>query len=309
MIIIEGGDCTGKSTLVKYIKEKTELRVIKPYFPKINQLSYYLHTPSMYSGSFLERYYLSELAYPQFKTGRNIMPPWAQFQIESAILPFSPVIIYLRPKKETIIKNLNNRGDDYITSNDIDLMLHFYDELIKKTFIPVINYDFEEDNISEKIDEALYRHHYMKAKAYELMPNLYTGSIEKNGIMIIGNNPSQEDIGNGYIRAFSSNSDNSSFIHKTLWDAGVYNNSMPYFTNWGKGFDNEDDSIRSFMREIEILNPRKIISFGVSIPKKLDLKYDKLYNLCKIDMLKNNDIYSYTQLVKEIKLLSENENK
>ena len=57
MIIIEGPDAAGKSTLVKWIRENTSIGVMKPYYPKVNQLSYYLHTPSHYSGHFLERYY------------------------------------------------------------------------------------------------------------------------------------------------------------------------------------------------------------------------------------------------------------
>lgn len=268
MIIIEGPDGSGKSTLVQWIKENTSFGVLKPYYPKVNQLSYYLHTPSMYAGYFLERYYLSELAYPQFKQDREIMVPWGQFQIEAAMLPYAPVIFYLRPERETIIRNIKTRGDDYVDENDVDKMLQVYDSIIDKSFVPVVKYDFEKDDVALKIEEAVSKHVTSDSYCIDLRGYLYTGSTKRGGIMIIGDDPSNESVGNGYIKGFLSDKGSSAFLHQALFEAGIYNHTMPYFTNWGKGFDNDTDRMKALQEEIDTIQPRKIITMGKDVAQK-----------------------------------------
>lgn len=271
MIIIEGPDGSGKTTLVKHIKSETHLGVMKPYYPKVNQLSYYLHTPPLYAGYFLERYYLSELAYPQFKSDRDVMEPWRQFQIEASLLPYSAVIFYLRPSRETIIKNINTRGDHYVSESDVDRMLEVYDELIKKSFLPVVKYDFENDSPEGKIEEAMAKFTYGEFEVSGLRHNLFTGSSQKDGVMIVGDEPSNKSIGSGYIKGFQSDKGSSSFLHQMLYEAGIYKHTMPYFTNFGKGFDNEKDKIDALVEEIEAIKPRKVIAMGKDVATKVPM--------------------------------------
>jgi deoxyadenosine/deoxycytidine kinase len=262
MIIIEGPDGAGKTTLVQWIKKEPGLTVMKPYYPKVNQLSYYLRTPAYYAGYFLERYYLSELAYPQFKPDRVVMEPWKQFQIEAALMPFGPVIFYLRPSKETIIKNIKSRGDDYVDEHDVDKMLEVYDGLIERSFIPHVKYDFENDDVEKKVTEAAELYIGREYQANRLRHNLYTGSVEKDGIMIVGYEPSNKSIGCGYIQGFLSDKGSSSFLHEMLYKAGVYEHTMPYFTNFWKGHDNMKDAVDALVEEINEIHPRKILALG-----------------------------------------------
>lgn len=262
MIIIEGPDGAGKTTLVQWIKKEPGLTVVKPYYPKTNQLSYYLQTPAYYAGYFLERYYLSELAYPQFKVGRAVMEPWKQFQIEAAMMPFGPVIFYVRPSKETIKRNILTRGDDYIDEGDIDKMLMVYDKLIERSFIPHVKYDFENDDLEKKVTEAAELYIGREYRAANFRHHLSTGSLEEGGIMIVGEVPSNKSVGNGYIKGFLSDKGSSAFLHQMLYEARVYDNTMPYFTNFWKGHDNMKDAVDAIVEEIEELKPRKIIALG-----------------------------------------------
>ena len=269
MIIIEGPDAAGKTTLVKWIKENSSIGVQKSHYPKINQLSYYLHSSTIYGGYFQERYYLSEIVYPRFKKNREPMEDWKQFLIEAALMQNGPVILYLRPEKETIIENLRSRGDDYISEEEVDDMLKWYDWAIKRSHIPVVTFDFKKDNMEEAVEKAITLH---IDESDEIDPYKYflsSGSVKGNGLMFIGEDPSNKSIGEGFIRAFISDKGSSAFLHKSLYEAGVYDKEMPYFTNFKKGFDNDKDSLEVLNNEIEYLMPRKIICLDKKIHQKL----------------------------------------
>lgn len=263
MIIIEGSDGAGKSSVVKWIKSKG-VGVIKPYYPKVNQLSYYLHSGAHYSGYFLERYYISELVYPRFKKNRKEMDPWHQYMIEAALYQFSPVIFYLNPSRLTISENLLSRGDDYIDPSEIDDMIDAYQYVIGRSLLPIVTYDFKVDDLEKKINEAMNIHLESQIACYTKM-FLSSGSSKKEGIMIIGDEPSDKSVGEGYIRAFISDKGSSEFLHRSLFEAGIYNKEMPYFTNWGKGLDNNSDKLEALTLEINNLNPRKIILLGKNL--------------------------------------------
>ena len=269
MIIIEGPDAAGKTTLVKWIRENTEIGVQKSYYPKVNQLSYYLHSSTVYGGFFQERYYLSEIVYPRFKKNREPMEEWKQFLIEASLMQNGPVILYLRPEKETILENLRTRGDDYISEEEVDDMLYWYDWAIDRSHIPHITFDFKKDNMEDVVEEAIALHIDSEDEANPYKYFLSSGSIQENGIMFIGEDPSDKSIGEGFIRAFISDKGSSAFLHESIAKAGIYDKEMPYFTNFGKGFDNDEDKLTVLNNEIDYLKPRKIICLDKKIHQKI----------------------------------------
>jgi thymidylate kinase len=272
MIVIEGADASGKSTFINYIRNELGRTVVKPYYPKVNQLSYYLHSGSLYNQYILERYYLSEVVYPRFKANRPAMEDWQQYLIEASLYQYAPVIIYLRPERETIIQNIQTRGDDYISVDEVDRMLREYDAAIGRSFIPSIWYDYKKDDPEKIIQEATRLHSEIYEMTEYFHRYLSSGNcISEGGVMFIGDDPSNKSIGEGYIRAFISDKGSPAFLHRILCEAGVYKKEMPYFTNWGKGFDNEGQKRNALSSEIERLNPRKIICLGTEIYKSVDL--------------------------------------
>ena len=270
MIIIEGPDNSGKSTLVDYIRKHSKIGLLKPFYPKKNQLNYYLHSPAHYANYYLERYYISELVYPQFKPNRVQMEPWHQYLIEAGLMPFSPIILYVRPSKETILENMNIRGDDYIKLEEVDQMVHFYDEIIENSYLPSFNYDYKGNNLKEILNVVESLHELKQYRALRLQKYLSAGTYDAlSPIMFIGEMPSDHSIGQGFIRAFISNTGSSEFFHKCLYDAGYYpNEMMPYFTNWNKCENNDTLNLRMLNDEIAIVNPRKIVCLGEEIRKK-----------------------------------------
>lgn len=269
MICIEGPDCSGKSTLVKWIRENHYIGVQKPFYPKVNQLSYYLHSSTIYGGFFQERYYLSEIVYPRFKKNRDAMEDWKQFLIEASLIQNGPAILYLRPEKETIIENLRTRGDDYISEEEVDDMLYWYDWAINRSHIPHVKFDFKKDDMEETVEEVMALAMEQEAKYGEFRYFLSSGKPDYNGLMFIGEDPSDKSIGEGFIRAFISDKGSSTFLHKSIAEAGIYDKEMPYFTNFGKGLDDDDQKLEILQNEISYMQPRKIICLDKKIHKKL----------------------------------------
>lgn len=300
MIIIEGPDAAGKTTLVKWIRDNTKMGVMKPFYPKVNQLSYYLHTPAHYSGHFLERYYLSEFVYPRFKKNRVAMEEWKQFIMEAAIMPYAPVILYLRPEKETIIENLRTRGDDYISEDEVDDMLKWYDWAVERSHIPHVKFDFKKDDMEEVLEKVMDIHIENDWDCNNHRYFLSSGNLNStDGIMFIGEDPSDKSVGEGYIRAFISDKGSSAFLHEVLYKAGVYDKEMPYFTNWGKGLDNDEDKLAILKNEIEYLNPRKIICLDKKIYKKVG-QGEYLEHPAYVNRFHSKDHQWYIDKIKEL---------
>ena len=270
MLIIDGPDGSGKSSLIEYIKSHSNISVVKPFYPKQDQLSYYLHSPAHYAPFYLERYYTSELVYPQFKEGRKQMQPWHQYLIEAGLMPFAPVILYVRPEKETILENINVRGDDYVNLEEIDQMLYFYDDVMENTYVPVFTYNYKENNIDTILKLVETIHQQRQERAFRLQKFMSSGNLYEEGcIMFVGEIPSNYSIGKGFVRAFISNSGSSEYLHHCLFDAGIYpTKQMPYFTNWNKCENNDQLNRKYLEEEIEIVKPRKIIFLGKSIKEK-----------------------------------------
>jgi len=301
MIIIEGPDGSGKSTLVQYLRRELGRTVMKPYYPKVNQLSYYLHSGPLYNGYLLERYYLSEVVYPRFKLNRDPMEDWKQYLIEAALYQYAPVIFYLRPDRETIVANIKRRGDDYVSESEVDLMLSEYDKAIKRSHIPSIQYDYTKDKVDNKIEEALELHfeNYDVTEGFHKF--LSSGNcLKEGGIMFIGDEPSNKSVGEGYIRAFLSDKGSPAFLHQVLCEAGVYEKEMPYFTNWGKGFDNNDDRFNALNDEINMLNPRKVICLGNEVAEKCGIAGGVIEHPSFVKRFSSKDYSWYVDKIKEL---------
>jgi thymidylate kinase len=274
MIVIEGPDCAGKSTLVDHIRKHSKIGLVKPFYPKQNQLSYYIHSPAYYANFYLERYYISELVYPEFKPGRAKMEPWHQYLIEAGLMPFAPVILYVRPTKETILENMKRRGDDYVNLDEVDLMIETYDKVVKRSYLPRFAFDYKKTNSPSEIIDWLdfleNYHEVLQDSSQPLQKFLSTGNGSARPIMFIGDMPSDKSIGNGYIRAFASYTGSSEFFHKCLFNAGYYPEAqMPYFTNWNKCENNDLLNMRALEEELKLVNPCAIVCLGEKIRKKV----------------------------------------
>ena len=268
MVIFDGPDASGKSTLIKDLRSQG-FQIHKPYYPSTNQLKYYLLSGPLYQNLWLERYYPSEMVYPRVKPGRPIMEEYKQYLIEASLAPFNPVHVYIRPRADVIMDNLKDRGDDYITPGDVDKMVSEYDAFMLRSLFPVITYDYKKDSVSELLKKiTLARKTNQIPKPAPFYPNVLSAGDNKtpNNIMFVGEEPSATSLGQGFLRPFISDSGSSLLLHECLYEAGVYGDGMPYFTNFFKFTSHEQSAVRanseSLDAEIQKAQPSKIICLG-----------------------------------------------
>ena len=300
MIIIEGPDGGSKSTLVNFIQKHSELPVIKPFYPKVNQLRYYLTSPAQYANSYLERYYISELVYPRFKANRDPLPIHAQYMIEAGLLPFSPIIIYCRPEEQVILNNIKTRGDDYISPEEVNKMITTYDNIISNSYIANIPYDYNKDNQKILMEQVEYFYFSRLKKASLLKKYMSSGNYFEEGVpMFIGDIQSDSNIGRGILRASLGEYDENEYLHEALLDSGFYEDyEMPYFTNWNKWEGNDTLNKKSLEEEIEIVKPNVIICLGEKVRKKAGIG-ETIADPLSIKKEYNREIY--TQYIESIK--------
>lgn len=281
MVIFDGPDGTGKSTLLKDLKSRGHV-ISKPYYPSKNQLRYYLQTGSIYQGSWLERYYPSEVVYPRIKEGRDVLSDAKQFLIEASLMPYNPIIVYVRPPRKNIKQNIKFRGDDYIQASEIDRMIDEYDLFMKRTLIPVIKYDYTvetPEDLLYRIEDAIK---WLKLRRRIPAEYLHAGNpFDTDNIMIIGDEPSPTSVGNGFILPFISDTGSSLFLHECLTEAGFYDDQMPYFTNFYKFTSHEvkakEMNQKVLLDEIERMQPKKIICLGNSVLENLSESVSQKY--------------------------------
>jgi pyruvate kinase len=48
---------------------------------------------------------------------------------------------------DTILENMRKRGDDYVKLDEVEKMVHFYDETIENSYLPRILYNYKENYI------------------------------------------------------------------------------------------------------------------------------------------------------------------
>ena len=260
MIILEGSDGSGKTTFLKTIQNAGLGSSFVAYKPKnIFGLNFYINATSIYQNEIIDRYYLSELVYSKLKN-RNNYTLIDQHIVESAILPYNPVIIYFDTPRDLIKEVIKKRGDDYVDLSEIDELIDNYEYYINNSIIPIFKYNYLKDNPINFIKKIRTNQNHIYSLSSLLKSYLGSGSLQTNNIMIVQNELSQEEINNVNLRPFSNFNSKTLNLFKKLEKYGYFkNNKIPYFTTFRKNFKDEEDSYKLLQNEISFLKPKVIL--------------------------------------------------
>lgn len=138
-IILEGCDCTGKTTFAKKLAEKTGFEIVKGSSFKISKLG----ADEMYQFMFdllkrkdviIDRLYLSNLVYGA-KYNYPMMTEEQYANLSDMTNLFS-LVVYLYAPVGVIQHRMLKRGDDMIGIEDIEDILNRYNEALYGEFRP-----------------------------------------------------------------------------------------------------------------------------------------------------------------------------
>jgi thymidylate kinase len=153
MIIIEGCDATGKTTLAKELAEKLNFDYFKDGFHRLG-VKYYLNTAKAKDqNTICDRFHLGEYVYPIIKKdGRIPLTKAQQFLIEKELLINKSVLIYCETSKDFIANKFDTRGEDFVVKNDINQIISLFRERVEISLLPKFYFDVQKNTIDQVID-------------------------------------------------------------------------------------------------------------------------------------------------------------
>ncbi len=145
VVIIEGVDCSGKTTLIEHLR-----KVIRGLFWKVTDIpkigidadrekikKYYwamLAIMEHYStiNWIIDRFFPSELVYSKVKRQYEASDDLEFGDIERELKTRKHLVVYCDPGLETVVERLGTRGDDYIVSGELKELYERYDDMYEK---------------------------------------------------------------------------------------------------------------------------------------------------------------------------------
>lgn len=151
LIIIEGVDGTGKSTLAQGLKALTgdvlQLHAAQPVGTwdeeYVQPLTQYVPTgkhepPSSPSHVICDRWHWGELIYGPLYRGQSIVGPEEWMYVDSMLNAKGAIVVFLRNKKEDILQRWKDRGEDFAKAEHLDQLMSSYEYVAANSRVPVI---------------------------------------------------------------------------------------------------------------------------------------------------------------------------
>lgn len=138
LIIIEGCDCTFKTTLVNEIKKNLDKDFMTFHFSKPNDITDVyggyidsLYELSKYNNVILDRSFLGEYVYSQLWRGGLSMTydNFKHLLLRCQKFFDNVFIIFCTGNKKDIIERMKKRGEDLLKENEIEKCLFLFDDI------------------------------------------------------------------------------------------------------------------------------------------------------------------------------------
>ena len=168
-VIVEGVDCSGKTTFCKWIVEQLinwkvnvefshhgplRASVRREYYDPLNDLCLY---PTVLVG---DRWHLGEMVYGPLYRGSSEMDDEELSEIEKLLNKLGAKKILLDPPEEIVKERMLKRGEDFLQQEDLHKARLAYQVLAKKKGYDVIRYPRYEDaaRIAKEAADECGRH-------------------------------------------------------------------------------------------------------------------------------------------------------
>lgn len=151
IIVIEGPDGSGKTTLANKIAQQTKYPIIHMTQPKSeeerdNMFADYANIIRTHKNLILDRCWYSEMVYGPIKRDRSAISYPNMFSLEEMLAKQGAMIIYATGPKSVLWQRCCKRGEDYITSREtFNSICDEFDKLMSVPHIvPVVRYEYKD---------------------------------------------------------------------------------------------------------------------------------------------------------------------
>lgn len=261
MIIIEGQNGTGKTTLCKELEKRFNLQYLKIIknaqadISKLNYKFYIENSIKLPQNTLFDRFHFGEIVYPILKNdGRKQLESYQQHAIERILNNRGALVIWCQASREFIKKSFKIRGEDFIEFSQSDYEFELFNKAYNNSIMTKLIYSPEFSTIEKeeffKCAKILYQN--LQKDAAILAKYKSSGKVVKNLIMFIGDK-FNENVALPNQHAFSDYKGSSDYLHQALELSGYA--SQFYLTN-----SNKPENL--FLEEYYNLSPSILISLG-----------------------------------------------
>lgn len=151
IIIVEGPDGGGKSTLAQTISRQTGYTIEHRSKPQTEEekalmMGEYVQLAKSGRNVILDRCWYSEMVYGKVMRDQSYIDYPQMYELERLLAKNGALIIYCTGPKAALWKRCTSRGEDYITCrDDFTAICEEYDKLMEVPhYIPVVKYEYKE---------------------------------------------------------------------------------------------------------------------------------------------------------------------
>jgi thymidylate kinase len=169
IIIMEGCDCTGKTTFAEMLAEKTGFEVVKGSsfeIAELGQFGMYEHMWNLLDRDniIIDRFLYSNLVYGSIYNYPMMQPIQYMSLVEK--LNRRALVVYLQASPIVISERMAIRGDDMIKADDIHTILASYNNNINGLFMPKTMLSLDTTNSNFNVATAMVTEFIDSAKTY-----------------------------------------------------------------------------------------------------------------------------------------------
>lgn len=159
MIILEGSDLSGKSTLAKALQDNYGYEIVKCSQPRPGRAynEYVQKIIKAEPNTVFDRHFLGELVYGPLKRGKCQLNPMQISDIINLLKEKNCTLIYCNAPMDFIKSKFKERGEDFVTIKEIEKVKLAYEKelLWLKKYLNVVVY-----NIPTKIIPKVCQQNY-----------------------------------------------------------------------------------------------------------------------------------------------------
>ena len=152
LIILEGVDKSGKSSLAKYLSNRLEIPIVKFSAPiEDAYIEYMDFLLNQRMPVIADRFHLGEDVYGPIKRGKSMLNDWKRRNIEEILMMRNPLTIYCETNVGAVSKSFIDDKETFTLQSEILPIIEGFRQVIDKSILEWRVFDYQRDPTYSKI--------------------------------------------------------------------------------------------------------------------------------------------------------------